>query len=58
MPNANENFNACMNNLVDVNICINFNNSYLPKAASSPSHNQYLDHDGHVERVREVIRTN
>ena len=54
VPNAKENLTACMNNLVD----INFNKSYLSKAAYSPSKYQHLDHDGHVERVREVIRTN
>ena len=58
MPNAKENLTACMNILVDINICINFNKSYLSKAASSPSKYQHLDHDGHVERVREVIGTN
>ena len=58
VPNAKENLTACMNNLFAINICINFNKSYPSKAASSPSKYQHLDHDGHVERVREVIRTN
>ena len=58
MPNAKENLTACMNILVDINISINFNKSYLSKAASSTSKYQHLDHDGHVERVREVIGTN
>ena len=46
VPNAKENLTACMNNLFAINICINFNKY------------QHLDHDGHVERVREVIGTN
>ena len=50
VPNAKENLTACnagcMNNLVDIKISTNFNKY------------QHLDHDGHVERVREVIGTN